>query len=100
MGVVDQKKAQEKAFTKWSKNEIAGYDDLMADFADMYAAYKPYAKHATYYSEAFRATTLARLAAAIVPLEKVLANTPEKDSIDKYVKIIKAGYKPLMKEYD
>jgi hypothetical protein len=100
LGVVDQKKAQERAFTKWSKNEIAGYDDLMANFADMYAAYKPYAKHATYYSEAFRATTLARLAAAIVPLEKVLANTPVKDSIDKYVKIIKAGYKPLMKEYD
>lgn len=100
LGVVDQKKTQELAFTKWSKNEIADYNDLMEKFADMYADYTPYAKHATYYAEAFRATTLARLAAAFVPLEKVLSKTPVKDSIDKYVKIIKAGYKPLMKEYD
>lgn len=100
LNVVEQKKMQEKAFTRWSAKNNEGYDELMSDFADMYAAYKPYAKHATYYAEAFRATTLARIAAAVVPLEKVLANTPEKDSVTKYVKLLQAAYKANLKDYD
>lgn len=100
LNVVDQKRAEEKAFTKWSVKNDEGYNDLMTDFSKMYADFKPYAKHATYYGEAFRATILARIAAAVTPLEKVLANTPEKDSISKYVKQLQAVYKASIKEYD
>lgn len=100
LNVVDQKKQQEKAFTKWSKKNDAGYDYLVSDYGAIYADYKPYAKHAVYYSEAFKASNLSRLASAFAPLEKVLANTPEKDSIDKYIKMLQAIRKPSMKEYD
>ncbi|HTN16596.1 MAG TPA: S46 family peptidase [Chitinophagaceae bacterium] len=100
LNVVDQKKAQERAFTKWSAKNNEGYNELMSDFAAMYADYKPYAKHAVYYSEAFRATTLARIAAAVVPLEKALAKNDGKDSVDKYVKQLQAAFKANMKDYD
>jgi hypothetical protein len=100
LNTVDQKKQQERAFTKWSRNNDMGYDNLMADYSDMFNAYRPYAKHAVYFSECFKSTTLARIAAAVAPLEKVLANTPEKDSIDKYVKLLQASWKLNMKDYD
>lgn len=100
LNVVEQKKAQECAFTKWSVRNNEGYNELMSDFAGMYADYKPYAKHAVYYSEAFRATTLARIAAAVVPLEKALAANAGKDSVDKYIKQLQAAFKANMKDYD
>jgi hypothetical protein len=100
LNVVEQKKTQERAFTKWSVKNNSGYDNLMSNFAAMYADYKPYAKHAVYYSEAFRATTLARIAAAVVPLEKALANNAGKDTVSKYVKQLQAAFKANMKDYD
>jgi hypothetical protein len=77
-----------------------GYNSVMTDYANIYAAYKPYAKHAVYYGECFKATTLARIGAAVAPLEKVLLNTPVQDSIDKYVKLLQASYKLNLKDYD
>lgn len=100
LNVVDQKTNEEKAFTNWSKAKGQGYDNLMSDYALMYADFKPYAKHAVYYGEAFRATALSRIASAVEPLEKVLKNTPVKDSIDKYVKNLKAAREANMKDYD
>lgn len=100
LNVVDQKTNEEKAFTNWSKAKGQGYDNLMSDYALMYADYKPYAKHAVYFGEAFRATALSRIASAVEPLEKVLKNTPVKDSIDKYVKNLKAAREANMKDYD
>ena len=77
-----QKTNEEAAFTKWSVSKNAGYDNLMNEYAAMNAAYKPYAKHVSYYSEAFRATALARIAAAAEPLEKALKNNLSTDSIN------------------
>lgn len=98
--VLEDKKQQERNFTKWSKNNKMGYDHVMVEFSDIYSAYKPYAKHAIYYGECFKATTLARIASAVAPLEKVLARTPEKDSIDKYVKLLQTAHKLNLKDYD
>ncbi|MDI9319842.1 MAG: S46 family peptidase [Phycisphaerales bacterium] len=98
--VVEQKKAEEKIFSQWSADKKAGYDNLMQQYEKMYADYKPYAKHATYYSEAFRASCLARIASAVEPLEKVLRTSPVKDSIDKYVKVLKMARSMNMKDYD
>ena len=99
LNVVDQKTNEEKNFTKWSQTKNAGYDNLMTEYAQMYADYKPYAKHAVYYSEAFRATALARIAAAAEPLEKALKNNQPKDSIDKHIKNLKAARKFAMADY-
>ncbi|MGC4058021.1 MAG: S46 family peptidase [Chitinophagaceae bacterium] len=100
LNVVDQKKAEEKAFAKWNAKNDAGFDGLMNDYQNMYADYKPYAKHTVYYSEAFKATNLARIASAAVPLLKVMTKTPEKDSIEKYTKQLQAAFKANIKDYD
>jgi len=100
LNVVDLKKQQEKEFTRWSKANDAGYNYLIKDYSAAYNNYRPYAKHATYYGECFKGSAMARMASAVAPLEKVLVNTPEPDSITKYVKVLQAVYKSNMKEYD
>lgn len=100
LNVVDQKREQEQAFTRWSKSKKQGYNYLMQDFAGMYADYQPYAKHAVYFSECFKAPALSRIAAAVAPLEKAINEKQGKDSIDKYVKLLKASRKENMKVYD
>lgn len=99
LDVVNKKNAEETEFTKWSVANKAGYNNLIADYAQMYADYKPYAKHAVYYSEAFRASSLSRLAAAAEPLEKALKNGLPKDSIDKYIKTLKMVRGMVMADY-
>ncbi|MES2478330.1 MAG: S46 family peptidase [Bacteroidota bacterium] len=99
LNVVGQKTKEEAAFTQWSVSKNAGYNTLLSDYEKMYADYRPYAKHATYYSEAFRATALARIAAAAEPLEKALKAEVSKDSIDKLVKNLKAARKFAMADY-
>ncbi|HXS36116.1 MAG TPA: S46 family peptidase, partial [Flavipsychrobacter sp.] len=99
--VVDKKKKQEDAFTKWAQENDSKDVDLMNRFADIYAGYAPYAKHSVYYSECFRASAVARLGAALEPLDKLL-DEPEKnkDTIQGYIKLLKVGRKQLMKEFD
>jgi hypothetical protein len=41
---------------------------LIPRYAKAYADYTPYAKHNVYYTEAFRASALARMGAALKPL--------------------------------
>ena len=98
--VVEKKKSQEDAFVTWAKannKDVA----LMQNFSRIYGEYAPYAKHATYYTECFRASAVGRLGAGLEPLEKYLAkNENNKDSIKRYVVPLKASYKGLMKEFD
>lgn len=99
--VVENKKKDEQAFTKWARNNNRPYVNLMSEYEDAYAGYRPYAKHAVYYSEAFRAPALTRLAAGFNSLAKALEKGHDsKDTLDKYVKNLKAGRKSLFKDYD
>lgn len=100
LNVVAQKTAEEKAFAKWNAATNAGFDGLLNDYQKMYADYAPYAKHVVYYGEAFRATNLARVAAAAVPLLKALSKNQGKDSVEKYSKQLQAAYKANSKDYD
>ncbi len=108
LNVVSEKMKSEDNFSKWER-ENGMNTDLLGNFASIYAAYKPYAKHAVYYNECFRASAIARVGSALKPLydayerhagEKGKANTMTQDTVDKYVNMARTTYRANMKEFD
>ena len=101
LGVVAQKQEEEEDFSMWARERDTRNGDLMNEFEAIYDKYKPYAKHGVYYSEAFRASTLAKLAASMDPLYKAMKKgQDDPDSLKKYTKGIEDARKALMKEFD
>lgn len=108
LDVVNQKAKSEDKFSQWERaNNMDA--NLLGNFAAIYANYKPYAKHNVYYTEAFRASSLARMAAALKPLydayERHDAQTGvkteiSKDTVDKYIGIAKMAYRANIKEFN
>lgn len=100
LNVIDKKRKQEEKYLEWAANN--GYDaGLMDKYAKIYAEYTPYAKHATYYSECFYASAIAKIGAAMEPLDKYLAKKENnQDSINSYVSKLKASRRTIMKEFD
>lgn len=98
--VIEEKQAQEKDFTNWSKANNREYEDLMNRYAKIYSAYRPYAKHNTYYAECFMGSTLARLAAKTDGLYKALSNKKSKpEDIAKQVADLRKARKDIMKDF-
>ncbi len=103
LDIEGQKKKEEQQFTRWasSSKDNKKYASLMSDFAGVYASYKPVAKTATYYAEAFRAPVLSRLASATYPLYTYLDKGGNNaDSLKKYTDAVRTARKTLMKEYE
>ena len=103
LDVVNKKRKAETRFTEWEKDN--GMDaNLMNQFAAIYMDYTPYAKHAVYYSECFRASSLARIASAMKPLydayERNGGKELSEDTVKKYVTAAKMAYRANMKEFD
>lgn len=100
--IVDEKTAKEKEFTSWAvKNKKSEYKNLVARYNNLYTGYKPYAKHVVYYSEAFRAPALTRLAASLEPLYKELEKkNPNADTVKKHTDDLKKNYKSIMRTLD
>jgi hypothetical protein len=102
LDVVNQKKAAEDKFVNWQKNN--GKDaGLMGEFAKIYTEYTPYAKHAVYYSEGFRAPALTRMAAGLKPLYDAYERHNgklEEDTLKKYVNIAQGAYRATVKDYE
>jgi hypothetical protein len=98
--VVDEKRTQEAAFTRWAKGN-KDYATVVTEYNNIYNSYKPYARHSIYYSEGFRASDLARLAAALEPLATAYekGNTSP-DTIKKYITEIKTTRKSIIKDMD
>jgi len=99
--VVDEKAAKEKEFTQWAIKNAPEYKNLIADYSAAYNNYRQYAKLSTYYSEAFRAPALTKMAANLESLKKELEKkNPNQDTIKKHVDDLKKGRKSQMKLYD
>lgn len=99
--VVDMKKSQEQEFIRWAARNRNEYRGIFGEYTSAYNAYRPYVRTAVYYSECFRASALAKIAAALEPLEKALnADQPKGDSIKKYTDILVATRNANMKYYD
>mgnify|MGYP000853792691 CR=1 FL=1 len=100
LNVLSEKKTNERDFIKWSKQNNMGYENLMDDFSQIYADYRPYAKHTTYISEGIYASNLARLAASTKGLYDLISDKKsKKEDIDKAVTAFKRVKDALMKEY-
>jgi hypothetical protein len=99
--VVAQKQEAEEDFSMWARISDVKNRDLMNEFEAIYEDYTPYAKHGVYYSEAFRASTLTRLAASMEPMYNALKKgQTDADSLKKFNKGIEEARKALMKEFD
>ncbi len=99
--VVDRKIREEQKFVQWAQKNAPEYKNLMNQYAAIYAAYKPYAKHVTYYYECFRGASLARMAAVVEPLYTELQKKkPDADSIKHHVKMLKQARRALLTEFD
>ena len=99
--VVEKKKAAEDDFITWQRAN--GMDmSLMSKFETAYNSYTPYAKHAVYYSECFRASSLARMAGALKPLYDYYERNekPVEDSVKKYISQAQMARRMLAKEYE
>jgi hypothetical protein len=100
--VVAQKKAEEEKFVDWQRKNDKP-TGLMDDFAKIYKDYTPYAKHAVYYSEAFRAPALTRMAYGLHPLYEAYERHNGKlseDTLKKYIAIAKRTYKATEEDYE
>ncbi|MBS1645114.1 MAG: S46 family peptidase [Bacteroidetes bacterium] len=98
--VVEEKRNNEAEFTRWAGNNKE-YRGLVNRYNNIYNTYQPYARSATYYGEAFRASGLASIAAALEPLATAYEkNNTSADTISKYIKALEATRKSYLKIYD
>ncbi len=101
LNVVDRKDRSEQQFINWARKNAPEYESVISAYDEAYEEYIPYAKHVTYYSEAFRAPALTRLAAALNPLYKALEKGhTSADTIKKYLNPIKSARRSLLKNFD
>ena len=84
--ILQQKENEEDEFIDWARGNNTDLKNLLSDYQRAYADYKPYAKHQTYYREAFMAPALTKLAAAFEMIEKNVNANVGKDSLDKLCK--------------
>ncbi|MBL7766220.1 MAG: S46 family peptidase [Chitinophagaceae bacterium] len=95
LNILGAKKIEEDDFMEWAKSNDKSLKRLMSDYQKSYADYQPYAKHATYYREAFAAPALTKLGMSFEQVSKALKAGESKDSIDKLCKRILNGRKSL-----
>lgn len=101
LNIVGEKEAQERKFNDWANARQNYYMDLLSDYKQVFDDYAPYAKHAVYYNEAFRASALAKLGSAVEPLYKALQDKNNTaDSLKKYVTALREARKGVMKSFD
>lgn len=102
LDVVNKKRAEEDAFSQWQRNNDKS-TGLLGEFAKIYADYTPYAKHSVYYSEAFRAPALTRMAAGLKPLYDAYERHNGKlteDTLKKYTNMAQSNYRATYKDYE
>ncbi len=102
LNVVDKKKKSEDKFTEWARTNSGTDPTLMSKFAAAYEDVKPYAKHSTYYTECFKASSLSKMAAGLKPMYDYLERTTtlNEDSVKKYATQAQTTRRALVKEFD
>lgn len=99
--IVKQKEQQEAEFTYWAMKKAPEYKGIMKEFEKIHNAYRPYAKHNMYYSQAFQGALLADLGADFYDLYlELYEKKPDQKVIDKQVKRIKSARSRIMERFD
>lgn len=100
LNVVEEKQKEEQEFTNWAIKDHNSYNGLMGQFAKTYATYRPYAKNAVYYREAFGGAAVARLAAKTHKLYMLLSQKhPKSEEINAEISIIKKARADMMENF-
>ena len=103
LNVVNKKRDAEAKFMSWQRDNNQDAT-LMPQFSEAFASYKPYAKHAIFYGECFRASGLARMASAMKPLydayERNHGKKLSEDTLKKYKAMADGVYKATYKVFD
>ncbi|MCB0697972.1 MAG: S46 family peptidase, partial [Chitinophagaceae bacterium] len=99
--VVEKKQKEEAEFTQWAAKNAPEYKGIMKEFEAIHNAYRPYAKHNIYYSQAFQGSLLAALGSDFYDLYLELnKKKPDEKEIEKQVKDIKKSRKSIMPRFD
>lgn len=99
--IVKQKQQEESEFTYWARKNAPEYKDIMKQFEAIHNAYRPYAKHSAYYSQAFQGSILSAMGAEFYDLyEELNKKKPDQKKIDEEVKGLKSTRKSMMKRFD
>jgi hypothetical protein len=99
--VVAKKERQEAKFNAWAKEEDKNDVGLLDMYNNTYTAYEPYAKHVIYYSEAFMAPVVNRIALSLEPLANAMEKgVTQEDSLSQYTQKIAAQYKKALADYN
>lgn len=100
--VVKQKEVQEAEFTYWARKNAPEYKDLMKQFEVVHNAYRPYAKHQMYYSQAFQGSILAALGSGFYDLYTEINKEHKRDEkkIEKEAAELKKLRRSMMKRFD
>lgn len=99
--VVKQKEQQEADFTYWARKNAPEYKDVMKRMEAIHNAYRPYAKHHMYYSQAFQGSLLAAYGSQFYDLYlELYEKKPSQEKIEKEVKGLKKSRKGMMARFD
>ncbi len=102
LDIVNKKREQEDEFSAWQRKNGKA-TGLLAEFSKAYADYTPYGKHAVYFSEAFRAPAVTRMAYGLKGLRDAYERHDgklEEDTLNKYIEAAKRNYRRTYKDYD
>ena len=72
--VYDQKKNAEEKFISWADGKPE-FQALLAEWSDVYAAWRPYSKHRMYMNEGIMGSPLVAYASSLIQLETAMVNT-------------------------
>ena len=96
----EEKQANEAAFAAWAKGK-AEYESLFSDYAKIYDAWRPYAKHRMYLNEGIMGSPLIAMAANMQRLDAVMSKKDaSKEEIEKTVNMLKKAHEAFLKGED
>ncbi len=86
LNILAQKQKEEAEFQSWVTSNDRDLKSILPDYQRAYANFTPYAKHQTYFREAFMASSLTKLAIGFETIEKAFKARVSRDSLDKLCK--------------
>ncbi len=96
----DEKKVTEAKFSEWAANK-SQYSSILSNYEKAYAAYVPYALHATYLKEGVMGSAIIAQAAYYLQLESLLkSDKPDPEMIKKATEQIKAANDEFYKSFN
>ena len=98
----EEKKDSEESFLNWAKkNGKTEYENLFNDYAKIYDAWRPYAKHRVFMNEGIFGSPLISFATGLQQLDAILSNkNSSKEDLTKMIESLKKAHEDFIKNED